>query len=84
MKKSTWETVRFCSLLLSLAGLAIGLFGKYIGVFWMSVVGIVMIFVAEFGYIALQFRRCPHCGKYLYRNYGDFCQNCGKQIYEQK
>ncbi len=84
MKTSVWETVQFCALLLSLAGLAIGLFGKYIGVFWMSVVGTVMIFVAAFGYMAFHFRRCPHCGKYLYRNYGDFCQYCGKPIREKE
>lgn len=26
------------------------------------------------------FNRCPHCGKQLGRNEGDFCQYCGKRI----
>lgn len=29
--------------------------------------------------IALIFRRCPHCGKYL-RVYGKFCPGCGKEL----
>ena len=31
----------------------------------------------------LIFYRCPHCGKYLYRNNGDFCQYCGKNLNEK-
>ncbi|MBQ6934279.1 MAG: hypothetical protein IJN37_07850 [Clostridia bacterium] len=23
---------------------------------------------------------CPHCGRYLYKNYGDYCQKCGHLI----
>lgn len=26
------------------------------------------------------FNKCPHCGKRLGRNYGDFCQFCGKPL----
>lgn len=26
------------------------------------------------------FNKCPHCGKQLGRNDGDFCQFCGKPI----
>ena len=26
------------------------------------------------------FNKCPHCGKQLGRNEGDFCQFCGKQL----
>ena len=29
--------------------------------------------------IALIFRRCPHCGKYL-RVYGKFCPHCDKEL----
>lgn len=28
------------------------------------------------------FYRCPHCGRYLYRNQGKHCQYCGKSIDE--
>ena len=26
------------------------------------------------------YNKCPHCGKQLGRNEGDFCQHCGKRI----
>ena len=26
------------------------------------------------------FNKCPHCGKQLGRNEGDFCQFCGKSL----
>ena len=28
------------------------------------------------------FNKCPHCGKHLGRNSGDYCQFCGKPIDE--
>ena len=28
----------------------------------------------------LFFYRCPHCGKLLGRNEGEFCQHCGERI----
>ena len=28
----------------------------------------------------LLFYKCPHCGKHLGSNGGDFCQYCGKSI----
>lgn len=24
--------------------------------------------------------KCPHCGSHIGRNYGDFCQYCGKKL----
>lgn len=24
---------------------------------------------------------CPHCGRILFRNWGDHCQNCGKRLW---
>lgn len=26
------------------------------------------------------FFKCPHCGKHLGRNGGDYCQHCGKRV----
>ena len=26
------------------------------------------------------FYKCPHCGRFLGRNEGEFCQHCGKRI----
>ena len=28
--------------------------------------------------------RCPHCGRHLDRNRGQFCQHCGERIREEK
>ncbi|MCQ2420886.1 MAG: hypothetical protein MJ118_07100 [Clostridia bacterium] len=28
------------------------------------------------------FYRCPHCGKFLDRNTGDYCPGCGKKVNE--
>lgn len=28
----------------------------------------------------LYWMRCPHCGMHLDRNYGQYCQHCGKEI----
>ncbi|MCR5739207.1 MAG: hypothetical protein K6G43_05270 [Lachnospiraceae bacterium] len=51
----------------------------------------VMISVAIAGYVAvvvydlilifgLGVNNCPHCGRYLYRNYGECCQWCGNRV----
>lgn len=24
--------------------------------------------------------RCPHCGRQLWRNHGEYCQSCGKRL----
>ena len=30
--------------------------------------------------VELLLNRCPHCGRYLDRNWGHFCQHCGERI----
>jgi hypothetical protein len=30
--------------------------------------------------VGVGINNCPYCGKYLYRNYGECCQWCGKRI----
>ena len=53
------------------------------GTHWkmMVLLGIAII-VAGFAlaFYHYEYMFCPHCGKYLYRNYGNYCQNCGKLI----
>lgn len=43
---------------------------------------IAALVLAEIAGIALHFywMRCPHCGEHLDRNYGQYCQYCGKKI----
>lgn len=38
------------------------------------------------GVLAVEFfmNRCPHCQRYLGRNFGCFCQHCGERIREEK
>ena len=43
-------------------------------------VGVVAVGAAVF--LDLRFYRCPHCGRFLWRNNGDFCQHCGESIDE--
>lgn len=33
-------------------------------------------------YVQLRFMRCPHCGQLLGRNYGEYCQFCGRALDE--
>lgn len=43
---------------------------------------IAVLVLAEIAGIALHilWMRCPHCGTYLDRNGGQYCQHCGKEI----
>lgn len=42
--------------------------------------------VAFVGFLAVEvfMNRCPHCERYLGRNWGQFCQHCGERIREEK
>lgn len=33
--------------------------------------------------IQWRFYKCPHCGRYLGRNRGDYCHFCGKSLWEK-
>ncbi len=46
-----------------------------------DIAGAVLV-LAEIAGIALHlyWMRCPHCGEHLNRNYGQYCQYCGKKI----
>jgi hypothetical protein len=37
-------------------------------------------------FLAVEFfmNRCPHCDRYLGRNFGFFCQHCGERIRPEK
>ena len=47
---------------------------------------LVLALVAFIAFLAVEFfmNRCPHCGRYLDRNWGAFCQHCGERIRPEK
>lgn len=51
-----------------------------------SVVGLIGMFMVLPGFIAVELlmNRCPHCGRHLDRNRGQFCQHCGGRVREEK
>ena len=51
----------------------LGYYGKPIGI-----IGIIVAFSCLIPHFL--FNKCPHCGKQLGRNEGEFCQFCGKPI----
>lgn len=44
------------------------------------VIGVVVTFSCLIPHF--MYNRCPHCGKQLGKNEGDFCQFCGKKLDE--
>lgn len=63
---------------LLIIGFIIGLLGVWLELFF--IIGSVVMFSCLIP--DLLFNKCPHCGKNLGRNLGDFCQFCGKPIDE--
>ena len=47
---------------------------------------LVLALVALLVFLAVEFfmNRCPHCDRYLDRNWGQFCQHCGERIRQEK
>lgn len=47
---------------------------------------LVLALIALLVFLAVEFfmNRCPHCGQYLGKNWGQFCQHCGERIREEK
>lgn len=43
---------------------------------------LVLALFAFLVFLAVEFfmNRCPHCDRYLDRNWGQFCQHCGERI----
>ncbi len=74
------KTVRQVFLIGFVAAILIGLFGAASE----SKVSILIMVLLCFGLVIFQimFHRCPHCGQYLGRNDGKFCQHCGKPLDE--
>ena len=42
--------------------------------------GVLVVGSLVFGFVTKAVL-CPHCGRLLFRNWGDHCQNCGKRLW---
>ncbi len=76
MRKMTVKTARKVRDILGTIGVVIAL----VGIVWepFLYIGIAVTFS---GIIPdLRYNRCPHCGRHLRRNEGDYCQYCGKWL----
>ena len=42
----------------------------------------IVALIGFIAYLVIRYRyyRCPHCGRYLGRDTGDYCRRCGKRI----
>ncbi len=48
---------------------------------WMYILAVVaVVFIAVQTYLYYKLCRCPHCDRLIYRNGGDYCKWCGKNI----
>lgn len=66
--------------ILFIIGIIIMLFGLMSEMF-LIIGGLVMVLGLIFH---LAFNRCPHCGKYLGKENGMFCESCGSNVYTGK
>ena len=57
-----------------------GFFIALLGYLWnpLGIAGIVIMFLCLVPHFL--YNKCPHCGKQLGRNEGEFCQFCGKRL----
>lgn len=51
-----------------------------------SPVGLIAMFLVVPAFLVVEFtmNRCPNCDRYLDRNWGQFCQHCGRRVREDK
>jgi hypothetical protein len=61
-----------------LLALVISVIGLLFDSDFLVVIGVIVIICDLIFHII--FYRCPHCGRYLDRNTGDYCPYCGKEV----
>lgn len=81
MKKRTPKQIRERTFII----LGIGLFISLCGIAkgeqdFLMIVGLLVMFSSIIHHVI--FYRCPHCGKFLDRNTGEYCPGCGKRVNE--
>lgn len=82
MKKITPKQVRARTFIILGIGLLIALCGVALEISALSMVGLLIMFSSIIHHVI--FYRCPHCGKFLDRNTGEFCPGCGKKVNEME
>ncbi len=78
MKKPTVKQVEYAAMALWLAGALTIFIGVRLDREAVCVIVAAVVVLTFAGHIALC--RCPHCGRYLGRVWGDRCQFCGKPL----
>ena len=82
MKKLAPKQVRVVSFLVLAVGALIAFSGIGLGEKTPVILtGLLVMFASVI--LHLLFYRCPHCGRYLDRNTGEFCPYCGKKVNEK-
>lgn len=82
MKKITPKQVRARTFIILGIGLLFALCGVDLEISALSMVGLLIMFSSIIHHVI--FYRCPHCGKFLDRNTGEFCPGCGKKVNEME
>ena len=73
------DRLRVCYLVAILLTGAAGLSAKRLMFAWIEI-----FLMGAFLFVEYSMNRCPHCGRYLDRNRGQFCQHCAQRIREDK
>ena len=76
MKPKMVRSIFWC--LLGIGGI-LGIIGALYSVV-LAVAGMILMICNMLFYFL--FYRCPHCGRYLDRNTGEYCPHCGEKIDE--
>ena len=78
MNRLTPRKARFCTVMILAAGLVVAVAGAMTAGMAVTLAGVVL----EMGGLVFDiiFYRCPNCGKYLDRSYGDYCPHCGVEM----
>lgn len=78
MNRLTPRKARSCTVVILAAGLVVAVAGALTNGMAVTLAGVVL----EMGGLVFDiiFYRCPNCGKYLDRSYGDYCPHCGVEM----
>ena len=77
MKAKTANNIFMIALV---AGAIISGLGSTNGTQWLAILG--MVIMCGGLIIKVLYCRCPHCGGFIGRSSGEFCQYCGKKLEE--